>query len=195
MGIINIDHKDDVKKVLYSIKDIDINKLDTNSLEKALEQYITRKFVEELSINGKNKINNIPLDINNEHMLYLSIKLELDKRLYLIVDFKIDEKDKNKDIKIEVKKECLSNIKVLSEIFLYYFDKGDNETIYKILSIIDFNEKQTDRKLSRISYYLEQIGKNKNEILNKSGYNLKYCSNNFPKFQGNLDKFKKLFFD
>jgi len=46
-----------------------------------------------------------------------------------------------------------------------YLDKEDKETIYKLLTIIDFNERQNAMTRSRILYYLDQI--DKNEILNK----------------------------
>ena len=188
------EHKNDVRNVLYSIKDIEINKLDTSSLKKALKKYIPRNLVTNLSINGKNKVNNMPLDLNNENMFYLTIKLLLGERLYPIIDAKIGKNDEFKNEKIKIKKKCLSYIKVLNGIFIYYLDKEEKETIYKLLTIIDFNERQNAMTRSRISYYLDQIGKDKKEILDKTGYELKEPIQLFPKFQGNFDKFKELFF-
>ena len=190
-----MDHKNDVQNVLNSIKEIDITNLDTSSLKSALKKNIPRKFLKNFNINGKIKVNNIPLDLNNEDMFYLSIKLILGERLYPIVDTKIEENDEFKIAKIDIQRECLSYIKVLNEIFIYYLDKEEKETVYKLLTIIDFNERQNEMTRSRISYYLDKIGKDKNEILKKAEYKLKEPIQLFPKFQGNLDTFKDLFFD
>ena len=137
-----MDHKNDVQNVLNSIKEIDITNLDTSSLKSALKKNIPRKFLKNFNINGKIKVNNIPLDLNNEDMFYLSIKLILGERLYPIVDTKIEENDEFKIAKIDIQRECLSYIKVLNEIFIYYLDKEEKETVYKLLTIIDFNERQ-----------------------------------------------------
>jgi len=101
--------------MLNSIKDIEINKLDTSSLKKALKNNIPRNLVKNLSINKKNKVNNIPLDLSNENMFYLTIKLLLGERLYPIINAKIGKNDEFKNAKINILRKCLSNIKVLNE--------------------------------------------------------------------------------
>ena len=190
-----MDHKNDIKNVLNSIKDIDINKLDISSLKNALEKYITRTFVKNFSTDENNKVNNIPLDINNEDMFYLSIRLKLGEKLYPIIDFKIDEKDEYKNYKIKKRRECLSYIKVLNEIFIYYLDKEDKDTLYKLINIIDFNEGTTNMAISRVSYYLDQIGEDKKEISCKTGYNMENSIYSFFKNRVYLDSYKELYFD
>jgi len=101
--------------MLNSIKDIEINKLDTSSLKKALKNNIPRNLVKNLSINKKNKVNNMPLDLSNENMFYLTIKLLLGERLYPIINAKIGKNDEFKNAKINILRKCLSNIKVLNE--------------------------------------------------------------------------------
>jgi len=77
-----------------SVKKIDINTLNANSLKEALEKCYPKKYLENLNLKGKN---NIPLDLNNEFMLNLSIKVGLGEKLYPIVDTEVPEDDEKKE--------------------------------------------------------------------------------------------------
>ena len=118
-----VDHKICVISVLKSIKDIDADNLNTESLKNSLEKNIPRDELKKYSLKNENSINNIPLDIEEENLLYLIIKLDLGEKLYPIIDNTINEDDKSKDFYIENKKECLIYIKVIAEILLYYIEK------------------------------------------------------------------------
>ena len=124
MNLTFMDHKKDIIVILNSIKQIDINTLNVNSLKEALEKCYPRKYMENFKLNEKKRINNVPLDLNDEYMLNLSIKVRLGEKLYPIVDTKVPEDDeKKRKMLMEVKKECLSYLKIVAEIMIFFFFK------------------------------------------------------------------------
>lgn len=145
---------------MYSVKKIDINTLNVNSLKEALEKCYPRKYMKNFNLNGKKRINNMPLDLNDEFMLNLSIKVGLGEKLYPIVDTEIPEDDeKKRKIYMQVKKECLSYLKIAIEIMIYFFEKEKKNIVYNLIKIIDFSEEQTDDVENQIYYYLKLMGK------------------------------------
>ena len=189
------DHKNCVISILNSIKDIDVESLNIESLKNSLEKNIPRDQLKKYNLKSKKTIHNMPLDIKEENLLYLAIKLYLGERLYPIIDNKINE-DKYKDIYTQIKKECLSYIKVISEIMLFYIEKNKNEQVYNLISIIEFNEEINNETSSKIAYYLKQINKDINEVEKRTSYPFKkYKILEVPKCPNDLANFKNGFFD
>ena len=124
MNLTFMDHKKDIIAILNSVKQIDINTLNVNSLKEALEKCYPRKYMEYFKLNGNKRINNIPLDLNDEFMFNLSIKVLLGEKVYPLADTKVPEDDeKKRKIYMEVKKECLSYLKIVVEIMIYFLKK------------------------------------------------------------------------
>ena len=191
-----IDHKKCIISVLKSIKDIDVDNLNIESLKNSLEKNIPRDEIKKYSLERENTINNMPFDIEEENLLYLIIKLDLGEKLYPIIDNIIKEKDEFKNIYIEIKKECLAYIKVISEIILYYIENNKNEQAYNLLSIIKFNEEINEETNSKIAYYLKQINKDINGVEKRTGYSFKkFEISKVPKCPDDLANFKNIFFE
>ena len=90
-----IDHKKDVISILNSIKDIKIDPLNIDSLKNSLTTCYSREDMENYEPNSTLKINNMPFNIEDEHMFFLSVKVCLGAKLYNIIDANIDEINKN----------------------------------------------------------------------------------------------------
>ena len=195
LNIEYIDHKNCIISVLKSIKDIDPDNLNSESLKNSLEKNIPRDEIKTFSLERENTINNIPIDIEEENLLFLIIKLNLGQKLYPIIDNTIDNNE-FKNIYIEMKKECLAYIKVIAEILLYYIENNKNEQAYNLLSIINFNEEINQDTNSKIAYYLKEINKDINEVEKRTGYPFKkYKISEVPKCPDDLANFKDIFFE
>ena len=189
------DHKNCVISILKSIKDINVESLNIESLKNSLEKNIPRDQLKKYNLKNKKSIQNMPFDIKEENLLYLAIKLYLGERLYPIIDNKINE-DKYKNIYTQIKKDCLSYIKVISEIMLFYIEKNKNEQVYKLISTIEFNEEINNETSSKIAYYLKQINKDINEVEKRTVYPFKkYKILEVPKCPDDLANFENEFFD
>jgi len=189
------DHKSCVISVLKSIEDIKVDNLNIESLKISLEKNIPRDQLKKYNLEREKTINNMPFDIKKENLLYLAIKLLLGEKLYPIIDNKINE-DEYKEIYTQNKKECLSYIKVISEIMLYYIENNKNEQVYNLINIIEFNEEINNETSSKIVYYLNHINKDINEVEKRTGYPFKkYKILEVPKCPDDLATFKNEFFD
>ena len=197
LGVEYVDHKYCVISVLESIKNINVEKLDTEALKKSLEKYIPKDEINKYNLEKENTINNVPFNIEEENILYFIIKLDLGQKLYPIVDSTIDNNDECKDIYIQIKKECLAYIRILAEIILYYIKKKNNELVYNLISIIKFNEEITEETTSKIAYYLEKINiKNIDEIEKRTGFSFKkFKISDVPKCPDDLVNLKNIFFE
>jgi len=196
MNLTFMDHKKDIKDILYSVKKIDINTLNVSSLKETLEKCYPRKYMKNFNLNGKKRINNMPLDLNDEFMLNLSIKVGLGEKLYPIVDTEIPEDDeKKRKIYIQVKKECLSYLKIATEIMIYFFEKEKKNIVYNLIKIIDFSEEQTDDVENQIYYYLKLMGKDINDFSEETGYNFNDISFFHKNFADKFENYKAIYFD
>ena len=196
MNLTFMDHQKDIIDILNSVKQIDINTLNVNSLKDALEKCYPRKYMEYYKLNGNKRINNIPLDLNDEFMFNFSIKVLLGEKLYSIADTKVPEDDeKNRKIYMEIKKECLSYLKIVVEIMIYFFKK-EKKIVYNLLNIIDFSEEKTDDIDNQIYYYLKIMGKDINDLSKEKGYKF---SDNFlffyKSFADKFENYKTIYFD
>ena len=90
-----IDHKKDLLSLIDSIRMVDSkNLLDFQPVKNALEKCYSRNDKQLLGSKSNKRINNLPLfDILNDVFLYLTLKIEFGNLLYLLVDFKFDDKD------------------------------------------------------------------------------------------------------
>ena len=91
MNIEYIDHKNCIISALKSIKDIDPDNLNSESLKNSLEKNIPRDEIKTFSLERENTINNIPIDIEEENLLFLIIKLNLGQKLYPAIDNTIED--------------------------------------------------------------------------------------------------------
>ena len=196
LNIAYLDHKSCVISVLKSVKDIEPDNLNVEALKNSLEKNIPREEIKKYSLEKENAINNIPLDIEDENLLNLIIKLDLGEKLYPIIDNTIDEKDELKDIYIKIKKECLVYVKVISEIILYYIENNQYKKAYNLLSIIHLNEKNNQETHSKIAYYIGQINKDFDEVEKSIGFSFKkYEISKVPHCPRDLANYQNLFFE
>ena len=197
LGVDFVNHKDCVISVLESIRDINIEKLDTEALKKSLEKNIPKDEINKYNLEKQNAINNIPFNIEEENILYFIIKLDLGQKLYPIVNNTIDNNDKCRNIFIDIKKECLAYVRILAEIILYYIKNNKNEQVYRLLRIIKFNEEITEETTSKIAYYLEKINiTDIDEIEKRTGFSFKkFKISDVPKCPDDLANLKNIFFE
>ena len=141
--------------------------------------------------NGK-RINNLPLNnLDDDIFFYLSIKVQLAKHLYFLVNFEI-----NKKFDIDHLHLGISYIKIYCLIIQYYLQKNDRITIYCLLNLFNLKDYFTYwiQTLSWLYYFL-----------NEAKIDLKYLENNTNKLYKKLilvnpylriidSKFKFLFF-
>ena len=197
LGVDYVNHKDCVISILESIRDINVEKLDTEALKKSLEKNIPKDEINKYNLEKQNAINNIPFNIEEENILYFIIKLDLGEKLYPIVNNTIDNNDKCRNLFIDIKKECLAYVRILAEIILYYIKNNKNEQVYRLLSIIKFNEEITEETTSKIAYYLKKINIiDIDEIEKRTGFSFKkFKISDVPKCPDDLANLKNIFFE
>ena len=191
-----IDHKKDVFAILNSVKDINIELLNIEPLKKSLTYYYPREDMQNFELNSKIKINNMPFNLNDEHMFFLSLKVELGEKLYPIIDFEIDENNKN-ETQITIYKNCLSYVKILTKIIIYFLENNQKELIYTLLSIVNFNDVQSPNTDMRLVYYLNLMKEDLYKAYKETGYNIFKYNAGIPTMfiDNDLKKCEKIFFE
>ena len=123
--------------------------------------------------------------------------MDLGEKLYPIVNNTIDNNDKCRNLFIDIKKECLAYVRILAEIILYYIKNNKNEQVYRLLSIIKFNEEITEETTSKIAYYLKKINIiDIDEIEKRTGFSFKkFKISDVPKCPDDLANLKNIFFE
>ena len=191
-----IDHKKDVIAILNSVKDKKIKPTNIDSLVDCLTACYPREDMLNFGFNSQVKENNMPFNIDDEHMYFLSLKTSLGAKLYNIIDNKLDEKDKNENKK-EVFQESLCYLKILSKIFIYFIENNEKHLLYNIISFINFNDKQNANTDTRLQYYLNLMKEDFNKIYEETGYNIfKYKVEIITNFiDEEVNKLKNLYFE
>ena len=191
-----IDHKKDVITILNSVKDIKIEPLNIDSLKNSLTSCYPREDMQNYEPSSKIKVNNMPFNIDDEHMYFLSIKVCLGTKLYNIIDAKLDEIKEN-PIQKEVYKNCICYLKILSKIFIYFIENNEKQLLYNLLSIINFNDEQDLNTDTRLLYYLKLMNEDLNKIFEETGYNIFKCKVEILTMfiDDDLKNLKNLFFE
>ena len=177
MNIQKNDHKKDCLEILHTIQNIDIKNINLGSLKNLVEKFIPPKDHENFTIKGK-RINNIPLDLDDEFLYYLSLKMEIADKLYdIIINAKISENEEEKKYQIDAFEETISYLKVIVEIVLFYLQGNKKDIVYNLWNIIDLTERQSIPIDNQIKYNLNKIGKTMAQISKETCY--KFLTSDF----------------
>ena len=203
-----INHKEDIVEFINLFQNIISDNLDIISLKKnlinILEKFYPRNIHELFEQKNEKRINNLPLDnIENDTILYLTIKAVLGKHLYSLADFEISEDDIQKKADILYIKNSLSYLKIYLEILKNYILKNERMRVFKLVNILDLDDYYfaDSQSLYRVNFFLNDLKFDDNRIKNLAGSLYtelsKYPVNNDQvlKKQTYLDKYKELFFE
>ena len=201
LNISYIDHKQDVLSIFNSIQSMDPSKpKDITILSNSLNKHYPKEHKAILELEGKNRINNIPLNLYDDLTFFLKIKIKLGDDLYNFVDtlYKgiVEPNDSNEgQIAVTFYKKLIPYLKVYTEIILFYINKNDRTLVYCLLSEVDFSRITLGSK-REVAYYINKMGVNFNEISKKTGFKIDSA---YYDFEEKIAKFtediKPLFFD
>jgi len=137
LGITYIDHKKDLLLLIKLMIDVDtIKTFDLHLVKEALEECYPKEDKEILETKNGKRINNLPLNnLDDDIFFYLSIKVQLAKHLYFLVNFEI-----NKKFDIDHLHLGISYIKIYCLIIQYYLQKNDRITIYCLLNLFNLKD-------------------------------------------------------
>lgn len=203
LNISYIDHKKDVLSILNSIKSMDPSKpKDITILNDSLNKHYPKEHKTILELEGKNRINNIPLNLNDDLTFFLKAKIKLGEILYNFVDtlyngiIKPNSLDEEQ-FAIDFYNKLIPYLKVYTEIIVFYISKDDRTLVYCLLSKADFSRIDYGKRIE-IAYYLKKMGSNFNEISKRTGFSIDNTYVTYD-FEEKIDKFaediKPLFFD
>ena len=109
---------------------------DLHLVKEALEECYPKEDKEILETKNGKRINNLPLNnLDDDIFFYLSIKVQLAKHLYFLVNFEI-----NKKFDIDHLHLGISYIKIYCLIIQYYLQKNDRITIYCLLNLFNLKD-------------------------------------------------------
>ena len=189
LNIPYIDHKADALKIFNSIQKMNSsNPKDIIILKDSLYKHYPKDQKNILELEGKERINNLPLNLYDELIFFLKVKIKLGENLYNFVDnlyeeiigdeneeeeIEKEERDYGKDDAIDLYKELVPYIKVFTEIILFYINKDDRKLVYCLLSEVNFSVINIGAK-QQVAYYLNKMNANFEEISKKSGFTFEY---------------------
>lgn len=218
LNISYINHKKDVLEILHSIQKMDPSKpKDIKILKDSLYKHYPKEDKNILELDGKKRINNIPLNLYDDLIFFLKIKIKLGKHLYNLVDklyeeiIKIKEEKKN-DEKLDEKKDeevdeeeeekedkneeeialyfyqkLVPYIKVFKEIILFYINQNDKKLVYCLLSKVNFTS-ITQGVKKQVGFYLNKMEVNLQEISKKTGFEIDESLTNIYCMEANVYK-------
>lgn len=218
LDISYINHKKDVLEILHSIQKMDPSKpKDIKILKDSLYKHYPKEDKNILELDGKKRINNMPLNLYDDLIFFLKVKIKLGEHLYNLVDklyeeiIKIKEEKKNdekldekKDEEVdeeEVEKEdkneeeialyfyqkLVPYIKVFTEIILFYINQNDKKLVYCLLSKVNFTS-ITQGVKKQIGFYLNKMEVNLQEISKKTGFEIDESLTNIYCMEANVYK-------
>ena len=152
LNILYIDHKNDVLEILHSIQKMDPSKPeDIKILKDSLYKHYPKEDKNLLELEGKNRINNIPLNLNDDLIFFLKIKMKLGENLYnyaenlfkAIIKDEYQEKEKESEIIKKENQEKQSDDKeVVKDENQEKKSYGENEENKEEQIAIDFYKEQ-----------------------------------------------------
>ena len=184
LNIPYIDHKADVLKIFNSIQKMNSsNPKDIIILKDSLYKHYPKEHKNILELEGKKRINNLPLNLYDELTFFLKVKIKLGENLFSFVDnlFEAIIVDKNEEeeidygegVAIKLYKELVPYLKIYVEIILFYINKNDRKLVYCLLSKVNFSSISVGAK-QEVAYYLNKMNANFEEISKKTGFTFEY---------------------
>ena len=206
LGIQYINHKEDIINLINLLQSIDCDVLDMaplqNSLKINIQKYYPKEDKEIIDQKSEKRINNLPINnLENDIVLYLSIKIVLGRHLYSFVDFKFSEDINTKKSEILQFKIAISYLKIYSEILKYHIMNNNRLLLFNLVNILDLDDYYFGESniLCRLNYFLKDLKLDEDKIKNLAGNlysNLLNCSkNNYDIANIDLNEYKELFLE
>ena len=205
LGTQYINHKDDILNLINALQNIDCDKLDITQLQNALKDILQKFYPKDdkeiIDQKSEKRINNLPLNnIENDVILFLTIKIVFGRHLYIFAYFEFNEDD-NDEKKSEIHhiKTSISYLKIYSEILKYHIMNNNKLLLFNLVNILDLDDFSFGENHipSRLHFFLKDLKVDDNRIKNLAGSlysNLLGENNNIVK-NINLNEYKELFFE